>query len=125
MRTWIPVRTDIDRAGEVAQLAARLSISRAEAVGLCVIFWAWVDGETADGTLPGITMNMIDDLVGRPGFAEAMMRVGRPPHWLAQDDETVLYIPKHTQWFDRNQKRRLAEAERKRNQRHNGNGNQP
>lgn len=94
---------------EVRQLAKRLKIRRAESLGLCVMFWLWADSETDDGLLPDCTPELVDDVVGHPGFAEALAGVG----WLLWDEETMV-VPNFERHMSESTKRRTLKAERQR-----------
>ncbi len=106
---WIKVENHLVKKSETMQLAGLLGVSRHEAVGLCVEFWSWADYETEDGRLPGITKELIDGIVGRVGFVDAMLnpQVG----WLTEENG-VFVIPKFERHNGNSTKRRLAAAER-------------
>lgn len=95
---------------EVRRLARRLKIRRAEALGLCVIFWLWADSETDDGLLPDCTPELVDDVVGHAGFAEAMIDDAK---WLSWDGERLV-VPNFERHMSESTKRRTLKAERQR-----------
>jgi hypothetical protein len=78
---WIKVETATPEKPEVFRLARLLSVSRSSAFGAVVIFWAWLDRNSSDGNVDGIVGADVDDLVGIPGFSDALQSVG----WLHID----------------------------------------
>lgn len=110
MSAWIKVETTILRKREVFLLARALQITRHQAVGLCVAFWAWADHETEDGYLPGLRPADIDAIVEHEGFGAAMAteEIG----WLEADDGGLL-IPNWQRHHGSSAKRRALDQKRK------------
>jgi len=111
---WIPVSKSLSSKMEVMTIAGRTGRNRHEVVGLLVDFWAWVDEESLDGRLPGLTIDALLGLFPATDLAfwDAVIKSG----WLLCDD-TGLTIPNHERWFGRSAKRRLQENERKKAER--------
>lgn len=108
MLAWIKVDSQTARKSEVVRLARHLNVNRHEALGLCVAFWGWADGESDDGYLPGCTTEMIDEIMGHPGFAKALQKVG----WLVGDKEG-LFIPNFDRHNGESAKKRALATRRK------------
>jgi hypothetical protein len=116
--SWIPISSTIANRTEVRVLARTLGIADAHAVGLCVIFWSWVDAESADGSLPRVVAGDIDAVVKHPGFADALEGAG----WLLLDDGGAI-VPKFDRWMGQSAKRRAQDQRRKRAERERGKAN--
>lgn len=112
MISWIKVETVLPHKPEVAQIALRLRIGKQEAIGLCVSFWCWLDSATTDGNLKDFDAALLDDAMGRPGFAEAMVSVG----WLSRTPRG-LAVPNFERHNGTNSKRRALDARRAANYR--------
>lgn len=110
---WIPIDTTLPDKPEVARVAKALGKSRDEIVGMLVRFWIWAQAHTADGRLPGMTTEMLAEVVHVPHrlFGE-LQKVG----WLLEA-EGGLVIPNFERWLSQGAKRRLREREKKRWQR--------
>lgn len=116
---WIKVGVGLDTRREVVLLASRLERDRDGMVGLLVRFWSWADGETADGKLPGMTLELIDSIVGCTGFAAALLEsdIG----WLTRDNG-CLELPKYDKHHSRAAKTRAMDAAKKSRQRRDTGG---
>jgi len=109
---WIKIQVGLERTPEVIDLANLLSCSVHEAVGLCVIFWGWADGATADGRLAKCTRKIVDAAVSRDGFAEAMIKVG----WLVEVGKSMT-IPNWGKYNGSSSQQRAMWARQKAQQR--------
>lgn len=118
MSSWIPISSTIEKRTEVRVLARRLGIADAHAVGLCVVFWGWVDAESADGSLPRVVAEDIDAVVKHAGFADALEAAG----WIVFDDAGAI-VPKFDRWMGQSAKRRAQDQRRKRAERERGKAN--
>lgn len=106
---WIKIRTNLAQDTDVGRLSDILGTNDSTSVGLLVIFWSWVDGQTADGTGIATTSARIDRLVGHDGFAEGMRQIG----WLSGRDG-ALCLPHFERHNGNSAKARALEAEAKR-----------
>lgn len=106
--TWIKVRSDIATTREVLIVADQLQCSMAEAVGLCVIFWTWADGQTDNGKVEHCSFATVDKLVQRTGFADAMKLAG----WLEPDPPSGIFIPNFDRHMGRSGKARTLSNRR-------------
>ena len=109
MPEWIPYDKHLPRKAETFRLANALSISRREAVALCLEVWAWADSETADGNIPGLQPADLDEITGTPGTGDALVEAG----WLIADKEGLIF-PNFDRFNTAPAKRRLRDADRKR-----------
>ena len=108
---WIKVETQTSKKGEVLRIAKMLNVSRHAAFGMCVEFWAWADQETEDGDLRNCDAEAIDEMIGQPGFVDALCSVG----WLIKRSDG-LELPNWDYHNGGNTKKRLLATRRE--QRH-------
>lgn len=73
---WIKVEKTTSRKPEVLRIAELLHIHPDHAFGLCVRFWFWCDDQLSSGNAPSVTNVTLDCVVGRDGFADALLNVG-------------------------------------------------
>ena len=107
---WIHVRTNLAEDPRILALARRLGCDRFGIVGRLVAFWGWADKHTADGRLPGVTVDDIDALVECPGFAAALCEVQPQPYLIVEADG--VRIPRWETWLGQSARRRLLTARR-------------
>jgi len=111
---WIKIRTDIYRDPKVCLMAEHLessdgdlaryvrqnkqrdmavtrNVTRHAIVGCLVTVWGVIrhrgKRECDNATLPGVTVNVLDDIADIPGFGEAMESVG----WVEQTEEGIVF----------------------------------
>jgi hypothetical protein len=110
---WIKIEHGLHTKPEVLQLADLLETSENEVVGLLVRFWLWADANLSPEcpTVVGTTSGL-NRVVGRDGFAEAMVSTG----WLIADNGSVS-VPNYDHHLSQSAKQRALEAKRKRKQR--------
>src|SRR5262245_26841273 len=80
MVPWIKCSSALFGKREVLVIARALGVRNNEVAGACLRFWAWADGETTDGFVPGMTLADVDQRADLPGLAVQMVRCG----WLAE-----------------------------------------
>lgn len=105
---WIKMRTDLIRSPKVARIASALHADRLRVIGGLHAVWSLFDEQSPDGFINGYTLEIVDDLIGWPGFAAEMATVV----WLVVDGET-LAIPEFDTHNGAPAKRRAMESERK------------
>lgn len=107
---WIKMRTDLHDDAEVRQIARELDLGGDlfAVVGRLHRIWGWADRQTADGIVKGIVPSDIDALVGTPGFASAMNKVG----WLVCTTKGIRF-PHFTRHSGQSAKRRADDQLRK------------
>lgn len=68
---WIKMRTSLPRNPKVVRLSVTLKAHASAVCGACFVLWALADEHSEDGRLPGYTYEVIDAVVGLPGFCAA------------------------------------------------------
>jgi len=80
---WIKFAKATHTKPEVYAIAEALAIEPDAVVGRLLKVWGWFDENTESGNVASVTsvtlVKLLDEVVGCPGFAEAMQKVG----WLA------------------------------------------
>lgn len=115
---WIKMRVNLHDDTDVVSIAqavrarslradCSMCAQRCAVVGALHLVWSLFDTHSKDGVLRAYTLEMIDEKVGLPGFAEAMQSVG----WLAVVDNS-LAMPDFEEWLGKSAKRRLAARKR-------------
>lgn len=87
---WIKMRSDLRDDPAVFKIAMLTKLDRFNVVGRLAAFWGWTDKHAVDGRVDGATVEVVDDVVAFPGFADALKAAG----WLRVDASSV-YIPNH------------------------------
>jgi len=86
---WIPISVGLTEKAKVLRIARETGLSRFEVVGRLVHFWSWVQEQSSDGTLGGLTIADLRNVFGFDGrFWHALQTVG----WL-EDAGNGLVIP--------------------------------
>ena len=109
---WIPVERHLHDSREVIIIARVMQISRDEVVGLIVRFMSWVDGETVDGDLPGLSLDDVDAAVERPGFGTALLKAD-----MVSAEESGVYVKNFRARHGPSARARLMATERKKHER--------
>jgi hypothetical protein len=107
---WIPTAKSLPRKREVLSIASATFRSRYEVVGILLDFWIWVDDESEDGQLPGMSPDQLPGLFS--GTDAALWSAVISAGWLIHRS-TGLEVPNFQRWLGRSAKRRLKETERK------------
>lgn len=107
--TWIKVSTGLGTHPKVVRIASALKADRLRVVGGLHAVWCLFDEHSEDGRLDGYTPEIVDELIGWPGFARAMEAVG----W-AEETPQGLVLPDFDRHNGQSAKRRAMDAERKR-----------
>lgn len=81
--SWIKIQTTLPTAPEVLKLATLLNVSRREALGIAVEWFAWLDAQCLDEHTK-INANDLDLVMDVQGLANALISVG----WICADNET-------------------------------------
>ncbi|MBL7133989.1 MAG: hypothetical protein ISS78_07825 [Phycisphaerae bacterium] len=109
---WIAWTKGLTLKREVIAIANRLGLDRRVAACLCMEAWEWADSNTTDGHAESVTSVTLDAVTGVTGFGQAMLDVG----WLLEDARGIIF-PRWERWNAESAKKRLQNAERKRQQR--------
>lgn len=110
---WIKMRTDLGTSPKVVRMASALKADRFRIVGGLHSAWSLFDSHSADGKMAGYTLDVLDELIGWPGFAAAMVAV----EWLDASDPESLVLPEFDTHNGAPAKRRAQDADRKRRDR--------
>ena len=107
---WIKMRVDLPTHPKVVRISSALQADRLRVVGGLLCVWGLFDAHSTDGNLEGYTPQILNDTIGFPGFAEAMIAVG----WLSFDGE-FLSVARFEEHNGQSAKKRAQDADRKRN----------
>lgn len=112
--SWIKVRNNLSNHPHVVRIASALRAHPVQVMGALVHLWAQADAHANGESLPGMTFESLDWMVGLPDFAKELSKVG----WIKEIPEGILLIDyeKHN---GPNAKRRALEALRKQQDRAN------
>ena len=113
---WIKMRTDLATSPKVVRLSSALKADRFRVVGGLHSAWSLFDAHSADGKLVGYTPDVLDDLIGWPGFSSAMIAI----EWLEFDGENLI-LPRFEDHNGASAKRRAQDKDRKNVARKSGN----
>ena len=109
---WIKMRVDLLTHPKVVRVMSACNADRFRVIGGLFAVWSVFDAHTEDGFLDGYTLEMMDSIVGWPGFSRAMAAVG----WLEETPQ-ALVAPNFTEHNGRTAKRRATENQRKKEDR--------
>lgn len=106
---WIKMRVDLQTHPKVFRMASALNADKLRTIGGLHAAWCLFDVHATDGQIEGYTRDVLDAMIGWPGFAAAMVAVG----WLEESGETLV-APRFDAHNGKSAKRRASESERKR-----------
>lgn len=121
---WIKIQVTLPRCPKVVKLAKLMGVSRHEALGMAVEWFAWLDGVTEDGRT-GLTAAEIEGVFccnarsvtdGNAGvytFCDALCEIG----WAEVDENGEIYAVNYETHNGKSAKKRAQTAERVRNMR--------
>jgi len=105
---WLKIRNDLDEDPHVLRVQHILGIEDVDLlIGKLRRLWKHADQHTKDGFIPFATAEIIDRLIGLPGFANAMASVG----WLVLTDSGA-QIPRFDEHNSESAKSRAQTARR-------------
>jgi hypothetical protein len=73
---WIKVCKNTPDKPEISHAARACGVTVNDAFAAWFRLWAWLDGATADGSLPLTTAADLDKVAGLPGIAQAFAEAG-------------------------------------------------
>mgnify|MGYP003440357754 CR=1 FL=1 len=111
---WIKMRSDLLTHPKVVRMASMLKVDRLRTIGALFAVWCLFDAHSEDGTLPGYSDDVLNDMVGLKGCAAAMRAV----NWL-QSDDNGLTMPEFGEHNGKSAKVRAEDSKRKRIERTN------
>lgn len=109
---WIKMRAELHTHPKIVRMSSALKADRLRVVGGLHSAWCLFDVHSTDGFLHGYTPETLDDLIGFPGFARAMIAVG----WLEEEGENLV-MPRFDVHNGQSAKRRAQDADRKKKSR--------
>lgn len=112
-RDWIKAYHGLSRSLEVVQIAGETGRSRQEVVGFMIDLWQWVDCESLDGRVRGVTLAQISELVGGD---EILWNSVKKAGWIRCGKDWIL-IPGWDEVNSGSRKQRERERIKKRRQR--------
>lgn len=84
--SWIKMTTGLARAPEVISISLSTGLDEFSIIGRLHAIWCWLDEQTEDGKLSGVSMAIVDRIVNFPGFGAAMEKAG----WLCEEDGILI-----------------------------------
>lgn len=112
---WIKMRVDLQSHPKVVRILSATKSDKLRVIGGLHAVWAVFDTHSVDGRLAGYTADLMDHVIGWPGFSAAMMAVG----WLGMEGPETLVIPEFSTHNGQSAKRRAEDQKRKRDSRSN------
>jgi hypothetical protein len=109
---WIKMRTNLQRNPRVLRISSALNADRLRVIGGLYAVWSLADEQTEDGLLEAYTFKTIDEMIGWPGFLQALESV----KWASETPEGVVFV-NFTEHNGKSAKRRAQESDRKRSAR--------
>ncbi len=106
---WIPMRMDLLDDPSVIAMSSALNLEEYAVVGRLLKLWSWANRHLKDGHA-FVPDKWVDDYVGTPGFASAMLTAG----WLRTRSSGGLEFTSFDRWNSQGAKIRLGETLRKR-----------
>lgn len=110
---WIKITCDLGEKVQTRRLARLLRLKVDDVIGKLFRFWVWVEHQSDGGRLNGLVLTDVDAVIGKRGFAGALLDVG----WLVADEAGNLAVPDFSRHMGAASREREAESERKRRQR--------
>jgi hypothetical protein len=110
---WIKIRKCLPNDPRIVRMASALKADRFRTLGGVLSAWCLFDEHTDSGHLDGYTPELLNEVVGFPGLAEAMKSVG----WL-EVGKNFLMAPRFEKHNGKTAKRRCQETVRKLSARH-------
>lgn len=108
-KDWIKMRSDLHTHPKVVRISSGLNADRLRTVGGLHAVWSIFDAHSTDGRLDGYTAQVIDQIIGWPGFCDQLIAVD----WLSQDSQGVV-MPSFGEHNGKSAKVRAEECQRKR-----------
>lgn len=116
---WIKFEASTPEKREVFSITAAMGWTDPDlTVGKLLKVWRWFDQQTVGGNADGVTLVLLDSIIGVSGFAQAMCNVG----WLVADEKGVS-LPNFDRHNGKTAKERALTAKRVAKHKGNGNGN--
>ena len=114
------MRTDLLTHPKIVRILSATKSDKFRTIGGLHSVWSVFDTHSDDGRLEGYTPDLMDQIIGWPGFSAAMLAVD----WLVFEDDGVtqaLVLPEFDEHNSASAKRRADDAKRKRDERKSAN----
>lgn len=110
---WFPIQYWRSRCPEIVRVSSTTGRGRHEVLGLICDFWSWVSTESADGSVRGVFVSHLPEIVGGDAALwAAFVAVG----WVGENAAGII-VPGWNTWLCESAKKRMKEAKRKANKR--------
>jgi DNA replication protein DnaT len=86
-RSWIKIETNTPDKPEICTIASQLRLDTDSVMGKLVRLWAWAELNVSKGNETTVTLEFLDKLVGKKGFAAALEAAG----WLRRDNDRLSF----------------------------------
>lgn len=86
-RPWIKIETTTPDKPEICTIATHLRMDPDAVLGKLVRLWTWAELNRINPNDLGVTMSFMDKLVGRKGFAAALVQSG----WLVEAEQKLSF----------------------------------
>jgi hypothetical protein len=110
---WLPHTQGLESKPQVMLVAKALRVTPDDAANKHMRMWHWARHYVKDGLVAGATPEMVDSVVGKAGFAQAVASVPNP--WLVICDNGLRF-PDWDRYMG-SKEEKTAAAERKRRER--------
>src|SRR6185312_13409548 len=114
---WIKMRSELQSHPKVVRILSAMrphdvqnATDKFRVIGGLHAAWSVFDTHSTDGVLFGYTPDLLNHVIGWPGFAEAMIAVD----WLSFDGRETLTLPEFDEHNSQSAKRRAEDQKRKR-----------
>lgn len=105
---WIKMRGDLQTHPKVVRILSALRTDKLRVVGGLHAVWSLFDLHSEDGVLDGYNCEALDNAVGFPGFAQALIGI----NWLESRGDS-LFLPEFSTHNGQSAKRRAEDSKRK------------
>lgn len=109
---WIKMRIDLQSHPKVVRIMSATGADKFRVIGGLHAVWSVFDTHSVNGILPGYSLDLMDQVIGWAGFANAVCAVG----WLQQQPESLV-MPEFEEHNGKSGKRRAEDQKRKRESR--------
>lgn len=110
---WIKMRVDLHSHPKIVRILSATGSDKFRVIGGLHAVWSVFDAHSENGELKGYTPELMDHVIGWPGFSVAMVAVG----WLLYDGIETLSMPGFDEHNGKSGKRRAEDQKRKRDAR--------
>lgn len=110
---WIKMRIELQSHPKIVRILSATQSDKFRVIGGLHAAWSVFDTHSEDGKLHGYTPDLMDHVIGWPGFSGALVAVG----WLVFDGAETLSMPEFVEHNGKSGKRRAEDQKRKRESR--------